>query len=391
MEQLINYKIDWLSLMCQDVSIIDIMDTFIPDPHREDLLQVWQDRFVCSTTMGTVVQLKYDSMLVQIPITSIYESFTTFDPDVLDPFEFAESRFTKMRVDFSGQALDMIRSFGFDVESILNTGVILPHGSCHITRCDHAFDLINYRSNFLDDCIDFCNNHHSEAAKPRVSCGLPSGLGYSIRTGDQKTLYLGGGASDKCLRIYDKKLQYEQSNKFISSCPYGTEDDRPDSWIRIELQTRRSLAQGMIDTALNAEHIFKYIFETFSLRLPGRNSKPSEMWLSLFDWETITAIIQNANKAVYETVIEKAVTRVRGNAFSAIVTVVSVFGWKGFISMIEAEFARLQRSKLLPDQLRWNKLIDTLHSFDLNDGYKCPPYLLKNGSEYKFSEIGEAA
>lgn len=391
MEQLINYKIDWLSLMCQDVSIIDIMDTFIPDNHREDLFQAWQERFICSTTMGTVVQLKYDTMLIQIPITSIFESFTTFDPDLLDPFEFAESRFTKMRVDFSGQALDMLRSFGFDVESIINSGVILPHGSCHITRCDHAFDLINYRPNFLDDCIDFCNNNHSDAIKPRVSTGIGGGIGYSIRTGDQKTLYLGGGACDKCLRIYDKKLQYEQSNKFVSSCPYGTEEDRPDSWIRIELQTRRSLAQGIIDTALNPEHIFKYIFQTFSLRLPGRNSKPSEMWLSLFDWETITAIIQNANTSTYETVIEKAVTRVRGNAFSAIVTVISVFGWENFKAMIEAEFSRLQRSKLLPDQLRWNKLIDTLFSSDLNDGYKCPKFLFKDGSEYKFKEIEEAA
>lgn len=385
MEQAIFYKIDWLSVMCQDVSIIDIMDTFVPDTYREDLYQVWADRFICSTTMGSVVQLQYDTMLIQIPQSSIYESFKVFDPETLDPFEFAETAFTKIRVDFSGKCLDMLRSLGLDVESILTGGIVLPRGTCHITRCDHAFDLIDYKPEFLDECISFCNEFHTDSAKPRVSVGSTGGIGYSIRSGDQKTLYLGGGGSDKCLRIYDKKLQYEQSNKFVSECPYGSEDDRPKSWIRVELQCRRGLAQSLIDSVSTSEEIFKYIFNTFGLREPGtRSLKAAPFWLSLFDWSTISVIIQNANSVDYDTIITKCVRRTKTFSYNALIVCMSVFGSDQFVDMLLSQFSELQRSRDPVSQARFNKIIDMCYSYDLPGGYRKPPHLQKNESGVYF-------
>lgn len=121
---------------------------------------------------------------------------------------------------------------------------------------------------------------------------------FSARTGDQKTVYIGKGGSNKCLRVYDKKMQHEQRGDYNSKHfkHYNSLHYMPESWIRMELQLRREKITHDVLSIADAKGIFKWIFDEFAIRAGEGNNKPvTDLWLNLFDWEKISAIIQNAN------------------------------------------------------------------------------------------------
>lgn len=297
MERKIFYKVDWLSVIVEHSSVKDFLECIFAGHYNEDFSSVFLSHYVNSTTMGTTVNMTSDCFLLQVPRDSVVESFSTFDLDVIDPESFGETIFSKFRVDFSGKNLDNLRSFGVDIEDFVLGGTsILPHGEYHFTRIDHAFDLIDYKPEFLDDCIAWCQEKNTGGPSPRVcAAGTAGGYKFSIRTGDQKTLYVGSVGGDKLLRIYDKKLQYMQANKFISDCPYGDPDDRPSSWIRIEWQTRRDLAGSIAYCCKSGFEVLRKVFDYYAFRESGRNMPTADFWIALYDWQTIRVIIQNAN------------------------------------------------------------------------------------------------
>lgn len=198
--------------------------------------------------------------------------------------------FSKVFLIVSGKGLDYLRSQGIDVDHNFRRQPAINELTgkpvMHPTRCDFAFDLINYQSSFLDDCLSHLSNFSDRV--PLCSMGAP--IKFSVRTGDQKTLYLGSPRSDKLLRVYDKKM--EQSDRYgnLASSPV---DYDVDSWIRVEYQTRNDETWRILYGEGDYLSIFRYIFDRYTFK--AADGKPAQFWLDLFNWDEIPAIVQNAN------------------------------------------------------------------------------------------------
>lgn len=197
--------------------------------------------------------------------------------------------FSKIFLIISGQGLDYLRSKGIDVDNRLRQPPVINELTgrpvMHPTRADFAFDLVNYAPDFLDLCLD----HLSQYSQWVPLCNQMAPIKFSVRTGDQKTLYLGSPRSEKLLRIYDKKM--EQSDRYgnLKSSPV---DYDVDSWIRVEYQTRNAESHRVLYGEGDYLSIFRFIYERYTFK--ASNGAPVDFWLNLFDWEKIPAIIQNA-------------------------------------------------------------------------------------------------
>lgn len=197
--------------------------------------------------------------------------------------------FSKIYLIISGQGLDYLRDKGIDVDHRFRqqpaVNEITGRPVMHPTRADFAFDLINYKPDFLDSCIA----HASNFTNGIPLCGICKPLKFSVRTGDQKTMYIGSPRSEKLLRIYDKMMEKSDRYGNLLSSPV---DYDVNSWIRVELQTRKSESQRVLYGEGDYMSIFRYIYDYYCFR--GNDGKPAEFWLNLFEWEKIPAIIQNA-------------------------------------------------------------------------------------------------
>ena len=197
--------------------------------------------------------------------------------------------FSKIFLIISGQGLNYLRSKGIDVDNRLRQqpeiNELTGHPVMHPTRADFAFDLVNYAPEFLDLCLDHLSNYSQWVPL----CGQMAPIKFSVRTGDQKTLYLGSPRSDKLLRIYDKKM--EQSDRYgnLKSSPV---DYDVESWIRVEYQTRNAESHRMLYGEGDYLSIFRFIYDRYTFK--AADGAPADFWLNLFDWEKIPAIIQNA-------------------------------------------------------------------------------------------------
>lgn len=189
-----------------------------------------------------------------------------------------------------------------------------------------------------------------------MTTGRSGGMCYSVRLGDQKTIYLGSGKSNKLLRIYDKKLQYQ--NK-LGECPYNEGAEVPESWIRLELQCRRETECHKLLYGSNGDimKVLRYIYDEFALvetdgSKYGKERHVSEVWISLWDWETIGKIIQNANSVESTNSFDRSLSYIQKQAFSSIVEVMSHLGVSGFCDMIRSIWADLQVSDDIYKQRR---------------------------------------
>ena len=204
-----------------------------------------------------------------------------------------------IRVDLSGKALDYLRGCDFEFYDFRANQCLLSY---HITRCDWAFDFVNYCPDFMDKLIDHIQRH--SLASGRIPLSSTHGaVKYSLKLGSEKTLYLGASKSDKLLRIYDKALQLKDADTGLwkEEIPY----DDPDSWFRIELQTRNKTAHGLLMPGLDGQimeyiDILKYIFDSYAFADGEQDARSSarqcvDFWYKLFPWNEVKKkIIQNA-------------------------------------------------------------------------------------------------
>lgn len=230
-------------------------------------------------------------------------------------------KISKVKVEFTGTGLRFMRENPEWSALKLVTKPFL-HDQDHFTRIDFAFDLLNYRSDFLKQCISWCDNpeNHTATGRLRMMCGQP--MVYEVRGGAVKTLYLGSPTSDRRLRIYDKK--HEQGNLLERS-------DFPDcdSWIRIEWQLRNAKANGyhfqqITDVREFYLAVFKQLFDTYKFAEPkGRALVPCDFWLNLWNWEEIETIIQNAG-FVNPSDIERGIEDAYNNAIKKLAELLPV-------------------------------------------------------------------
>lgn len=281
-------KIDWLTMMFHDCSLYDVLEYF----NQTDYV----DTFVGSMYEKAGIQDNFVFVYnyIRIEIAKFY--FYQQEPDT----KVFDMVVPTIRVDLSGKALDYLRGCNFEFYDLRCNNCLLSY---HITRCDWAFDFVNYCPDFMDKLIDHIQTH--SLASGRVPLSSTHGaVKYSLKLGSEKTLYLGATKSDKLLRVYDKAMQLKDADTGLwkEEIPY----DDPESWFRIELQTRNKTAHGLLMPGLDGQireyiDILKYIFDSYAFAdgtVDGNNIKREvvDFWYKLFPWNEVKKkIIQNAN------------------------------------------------------------------------------------------------
>lgn len=288
--QSIYSRIDWLSIIFNDMSFNSILEFLKLDPsvYVSEFLKNQGER---SQGLENKKFFSFEGVNLEVNLADIV--------GVADSDDF-EKVFSKIRVDISGHGLDFLRSTGLVVDDYFRNFDAYPQ-PFHLTRCDFAYDLINYKSDFMDNLIKFCNENMTAAGN---ICLLhqKNGIKCSIRVGDQKTVYLGAAGSKQLLRCYDKKLQYidKTSGSYIKDNPY----ENPDSWIRIELQTRRDNSMKLLFGKASSSQeywfaLFRHIYESYCfvdyVGTTKQNRRPADFWLNLYNWEEVHELIQNEN------------------------------------------------------------------------------------------------
>lgn len=294
--------IDWFQAVFNDCTIEDVFGSIgVNYLITDDVEKVFAERFWISEGYVTNLVFNFNGIIVKVrgyELQQLLHEHGMNDVEELDVSVF-DWVFPYVNITLSGSTLEFLRQSGVDVNSILFKPLLLPEGaSYHVTRVDFAFDLVNYMPNFLDDCLEQVKR--SALPSGRLMSKGQGGMCYTVRKGNkEKTLYLGSTKSNKLLRIYDKNMQYQFKQ---GSNPYAEGDELPDSWIRVELQTRRAeechkLLYGCEGDMLK---VLRYVYDNFALvesdgSKYGQERHVSECWITLFDWEGISKIIQNAN------------------------------------------------------------------------------------------------
>lgn len=301
----IYMKIDWLTVIFNDVTLFDVLEFL----HLTDnVADFFKDQMKINQGYEDFILFKYEGCTIQCSETYFYGQ-----SEMDDIFSLV---CPKVRLDLSGSGLDFLRSTGLDPDKYFRNPDNYPQ-PFHLTRCDFAFDFINYAETLLDEVVDYCLKNHTDADRVCIYKHSP-GTKYRYVQGGQKTLYLGSTTSERMLRIYDKRLQFidQISGLYKKENPYND----PESWIRIELQLRKLTANRICFSPSDASSILKYIYEQYCFVEPGttsHNRKPAQFWLSLFDWEKIPQIIQNFDKVDHVSAEDRAV--------SALISMLSTF------------------------------------------------------------------
>lgn len=284
-------KIDWFSIMLSEVSIQEIFD-WLDIPDVIDLDDAILKNFY-------QMSVGYDERLF-FSWNGITISFSLFDVrDIPLDLNFFQLVCPRVKLDLSGTGLDYLRLHGRNIDDFLRDirNYEFFDNSYSITRCDFAFDLINWQSDFLNRCFEYVRSNHTSAN--RLCCvGLTAALAYSERHGSDETLYIGSPTSDKLLRIYDKRLQFidRETGAYIKPNFYSN----PDSWIRVEWQLRNKKAVDILFGDGDFFSIYKKIYESYpfaDLSTPSHRRLKHPFWEDLFkaddDFNTIKSLVLN--------------------------------------------------------------------------------------------------
>lgn len=284
-------RIDTLTFVFNDTTINHVLRWLTISEYVDEVFASLyrQDGGYCPKFIFTFNQIRFE-----VPQIAFYRAE---DPNV----PMFEIMVPEIRVHLGGHALDYLRSLGVE---FIDHRFVKPDlgeiGSFHCTRCDWAFDLVDYKPEFLNDLISFLESNMLPSGRvPLVGRAVKC----SIRSGYEKTVYLGSSQGAKLLRVYDKKLQLHNP---LTGCwteaPYGD----VNSWIRIEWQLRNNDANGSFfpdpcsgvcqDYRSILKEIYCYYNFTNSDFDNKNRERPSlDFWQTFLPWEEIERkIIQNA-------------------------------------------------------------------------------------------------
>lgn len=209
-----------------------------------------------------------------------------------------------------------------------------------ITRVDFAFDYINYEGKEFDRLRKILSSAEFDSnlsKNGRLFTGSPSGISYSIRSGKERTIYLGTTSADRMLRIYDKKYQVFDENGIadLSKIPKVILDEEGtiNSWHRIELQCRDDFAFSyLFSSAGDFRYVMGEIANFFDVRTAdGKLLAPLH---KIFLWVKRTPIIQNAKSVQPLTELEAAKVYVQHIALRKVSLLYGILGSDGFVYFI---------------------------------------------------------
>lgn len=327
-------KIDTLTFMFKDCTINMILRWLKLNDSVGEFLQS-----MYSQNSGMVPKFIFSCFDIrieaaQIGFYNVDRSIPMFD--VLCP---------EIRLYLGGSALDYLRSIGVDFYDYRFVQPDLGSiGTYHCTRCDWAFDFVDYKPEFLDTLIDYVQNNSLPSGRVPVA---NTAFGYTLRLGSsEKTLYIGSPTSDKVLRCYDKRMQlYNVDTGLWSQAPYGD----CDSWFRLEWQLRNSSAHKTLfskdpDTGEVNSFItmLKQIFAVYSFSDPTHDnshngSRPVvDFWQKFLPWEEISSkIIQNAKYVQPTNRVTKVTNFIEHSALRSIILYLLIYGKEGLVRKCE--------------------------------------------------------
>lgn len=342
-------KIDWFTVMFEDHTINDVL-TFLKLSNFAS--EFSQNIFERCHGYDDYFVFHYEGISIEARKMYLYGSQ---EGDLFD------LTIPQLRLDISGTGLDYLRSTGINVESYFRTVSNYPE-RFHLTRCDFAFDFINYMPDLCDKVIDHCLNHHLDSDRIAIY-QMPSGYKYRVALGGQKTLYLGATTSERMLRIYDKRLQYidHRTGIYVKDNPY----DNPVSWIRVELQLRRKSAAKICLSDSDSISILKYIYEQYCFadteHTTQNNRRPVEWWSAIFDWDRIPQIIQNFEEIEFVSMADRTIQNFYNRGIFSFVATYSILGHDQFFKMLNDFFIKLNDIK---DPVSRKRLVSFLNKAD---------------------------
>lgn len=342
-------KIDWLTVIFEDHTVNDLLTFLKLSSFASEFSQSVFER--CHGYDDYFI-FHHEGISIEARKMYLYGSQDAVLFDLTIP---------QLRLDISGSGLDYLRSTGMNVESYFRNLSNYPENS-HLTRCDFAFDFINYMPDLCDKAIDHCLQHHLDSDRIAIY-QMPSGYKYRVALGGQKTLYLGSTTSERMLRIYDKKLQYidHRTGMYIKENSY----DNPDSWIRLELQLRRKSAGKICFSPSDNISILKYIYEQYCFadteHTTQNNRRPVEWWSAIFDWDSIPQIIQNFDEVLFVSVADRTVQNFYNRGIFSFVATYSILGHEQFFKMLNEFFIKLND---ITDPVSRKRLVSFLNKSD---------------------------
>lgn len=332
----IYFKIDAYSAMFENISLNNILEYYSIDFSAEEL---YANAYRSNLMFEYKFVFQYEGIRLEVPFMLVNGLVATSDT-LESVFDYP---FPSVRFDISGTGLDFLRAvFGAQgrcLDDFLRQDCTEYFeslgGSMHITRCDFAFDLVDVAGDFYDKMAEYCYASFDYRQSERICLkGRAGGVIASVRRGAERTVYLGTPSSSRLLRIYDKKFQLCRDSVWKKECPYGNEIN---SWIRIELQVRRNLAQGILFGQGDANAIFRYIYDNYR---PvdfetGYKRETCEFWDNLLDWENTRVIVQNANCVQYDSFpvrVAKGIDRTASN----IAVFIARYGLDAFLNLVRS-------------------------------------------------------
>lgn len=341
MEKKLYSKLDWFSGVFKNVSIAQICQEFSIF-YDFDMMDLVTNQYISNTsaygTGGDIVIEILPGVSLRI---QAFKYMTSLKVDIInkenlkyvDPYKLMYYKWSDIILSCSGNGLDFLRELGYNVDENLRNyfpGIIKEgENSFHVTRADFAFDFINWCPDFMTDMKSFLNEKSPQGE--RIFCGnntQPIIISPKYSDGKERTLYFGSTGSDKLLRVYDKLLQCKRNLPELVPVEYKGYNEStgeykiPESWVRIELQTRREVADKLLTgqdpnkfSKIDFEYwdkkywvgVLRWIFDYYAPKT-AYNADPIDCWLNLFDWNSIETIIQNAKYVSPRTPLDKAET-----------------------------------------------------------------------------------
>lgn len=312
-------KIDYYSSVWYSHSIRDVL-TFLKLGNSIHLF-LEDFKLVVNSTMGNVINFTYKGITLSVPFVDFVSIQKNVD-DFVKTEEIKDFKFSTIRLNLSGQPLDLLRHYFFKLEGqavSLDEYLRIPPKDLglnfHPTRVDFAFDFINYGADFFDHAFGFLNDRRNLTPSGRLSItGLQHGITFKpINSPLERTLYIGSSGSDRYIRIYDKVLESKSRNKgVLGDTPFaGIHPMQIDSWIRFEWQLRSkscgptlyALPEGGATfwDALLQEVIIYYEFRSM------RNQKPipPKFWRNFFNVEFLGSLNKITDFVSKDGIVQK--------------------------------------------------------------------------------------
>lgn len=392
---MIYQKLDYYTVICYNRTLRYCLDKIGLFDESIEMLQ-GEDLIECAN-----YDKSYKLQLAGIWIEIKSEDYTDIIEDCADnDFNFVDCTLDYIRIEMSGTALDYLRSTGFnpDVE-FHNPEFWGEFGTYNVTRCDFAFDFVNYKPNFINELLEWVRNEQRDpdgylySASARLRTQRPGGSSYKIHDGNTiKCFYIGSSSSEKFLRIYDKLLEKTSKNKgkILDDKDFPAEfleheTEKIYSWFRIELQARTKYAttllyqpkmiiddinRGKKDDIFSADgelgyydYILRFIFEHYVIL--DRNYNPTPCMAELFNWKALPKLIKlqfhliegakNQFNRSYEWIFKKNST--------SLLALCSVLGFENVITILKSTLEEIQTGNTEKQKAQNRALRQKISSF----------------------------